>query len=397
MKENKLHVLLVEEDGEDSHLLGAMFSNDRGNSFLFTHLLRMTDAVALLAKSKVDILLLDLDLPDAHGIEAVRRVRAIAPDIPLIVLTDPDDGALAAAAIEEGAEDYLIKGQIEKRAIPWALNYVVERERRLADAELRRTSQMHLKDEYLSNVSHEFRAPLSAIYSFSSIIADGLAGETSRQQDEYLEIIQNNTKQLQAMIEDLLTVTKSQSGQLRVVAAETSMFNAITYAIDTLSNAADAKGIVVTFDTLPNQQAVYADPTRLRQVITILLDNAIKFTPTGGDIRIQCRLLEDDPTLLRVEVSDTGCGISKEAAKKVFERFNQASKHEAGAQNGLGLGLCIARDLVTRQGGKIWVHSEPAHGSQFCFTVPVAISSATSARVANAAPSSKDIAAADHL
>jgi signal transduction histidine kinase len=370
MRGKTLHVLVVEDNAGDARLLREMFGKEKEGSFQLTHLLRMSDAEAHLAKGGVDIVLLDMGLPDAHGIETVRRAHAVAPGVPLIVLTGLEDEALAAEAMKEGAQDYLIKGQIESRALPRALRHAIERHRMQVETDLVRTLQIKLKDEFLSHVSHELRSPLSSIYSFTSIIADGLAGETSPQQNEYLEIIQKNVKQLQAMIEDLLLVTQAQTGQLTVELQQTPVADAVVYAIDTLRRAAAAKDITVTFVPTPNPQSGYADPTRLRQLLTILVDNAIKFTPIGGAVRIQIQLFEEDSTFLQVEVSDTGPGISPQAAEHIFERLYQVLGPGEAGRNGLGLGLHIAKDLVARHGGKLWVNSEPEHGSHFFFTVP---------------------------
>ena len=371
MSGKALHVLLVEDNAGDARLLREMFSRENAGSFQLTHLLRMSDAEAELAKGGVDIVLLDMGLPDAHGIETVRRACTVAPGVPMIVLTGLEDEALAAEAMKEGAQDYLIKGQIENRALPRALRHAIERHRMQAETDLVRTLQLQLRDQFLSHVSHELRSPLTSIYSFSSIIADGIAGETSPQQDEYLQIVLKNVEQLQAMVEDLLMVTQSQTGQLSVDLLQTSVADAVVYAIDTLRSGAAAKKITLTFDPVPDQQEGYADPTRLRQTLTILLDNAIKFTPMGGAVRIRVELSEEDPAFLQVEVSDSGCGISPQAAERIFERLYQASGPGEAGRNGLGLGLYIARELVTKHGGKIWVSSEPQHGSRFFFTVPV--------------------------
>jgi signal transduction histidine kinase len=289
----------------------------------------------------------------------------------MIVLTGLEDEALAAEAMKEGAQDYLIKGQIENRALPRTLRHAIERHRMQVETDLIRIMQLQLKDEFLSHVSHELRSPLTSIYSFSSIIADGLAGETSPEQDEYLQIILRNVKQLQAMIEDLLSVMQAQTGKLTVELHQTSVSDAVVYAVETLTRAAAAKEITVSFNPSETLRSAYADPTRLRQILTILLDNAIKFTPAGGAVKIQVRLFEEDPAFLRVEVSDTGSGMSPKAAERIFERLYQVSDSGHAGRNGLGLGLYIAQDLVTRQGGKIWVSSEPQHGSRFSFIVPV--------------------------
>ncbi len=144
-----------------------------------THLARMSEAEVYLAKGGVDIVLLDMGLPDGQGIDTLRRARAAAPDVAMIVLTGLEDEVLAAEAIKEGAQDYLIKGQIENRALPRALRHAIERHRMQAETDLMRTQQLQLRDEFLSHVSHELRSPLTSIYSFTTIIADGLAGETN--------------------------------------------------------------------------------------------------------------------------------------------------------------------------------------------------------------------------
>jgi hypothetical protein len=348
-----------------------MFNNEKSDSFHLTHMVRMSDAEAHLAKGGVDIVLLDMGLPDAHGIDTVRRARAVAPNVPMIVLTGLEDEASADEAMKEGAQDYLIKGQIENRALPRALRHAIERHRMQAETDLVRALQLQLRDQFLSHVSHELRSPLTSIYSFSSIIADGLAGETTPQQDEYLQIVLKNVKQLQAMVEDLLTVTQTQTGQLGVDPLQTSVADAVDYAIDTLSSGAAAKKITVRFEPVPHPQEAYADPTRLRQILTILLDNAIKFTPTGGTVEIHVHVAKENSAFLQVEVSDSGCGIGPKAIDHLFERLYQVSGTPEAGRNGLGLGLYIARELVTKLGGRIWVSSEPDRGSHFFFTVPV--------------------------
>src|ERR1700728_374169 len=195
MKEKTLKVLLVEDNAGDVRLLREMFSKERAGSFELSHCLRMGEAERHLSKGGVDIVLLDMGLPDGHGLDTVRRAHAAAPGVPMIVLTGLDDEALAAEAMKEGAQDYLIKGQIENRALPRALRHAIERQRMQEEADLLRTHQLQIRDNFLSHVSHELRSPLTSIYSFSSIISDGLAGRTTHEQDEYLLIMQKNVRQ----------------------------------------------------------------------------------------------------------------------------------------------------------------------------------------------------------
>src|ERR1700732_3005319 len=166
MKEKALQVLVVEDNAGDARLLREMFSKEKPGSFELTHLLRMSEALIHLAKGGVDIVLLDMGLPDGHGLDTVRRAHAAAPRVPLIVLTGLDDEVLADEAMKEGAQDYLIKGQIENRGLPRALRHAIERHRMQTETDLIRTQQLQFKDEFLSHVSHELRSPLTSIYQF---------------------------------------------------------------------------------------------------------------------------------------------------------------------------------------------------------------------------------------
>ena len=223
MKEKPLQILLVEDNAGDARLLREMFSTERPDSFKLTHLLRMSEAVIHLAKGGVDIILLDMGLPDGHGLDTVRRAHAAAPEVPLIVLTGLDDETLAAEAMKEGAQDYLIKGQIENRALPRALRHAIERHRMQTETDLIRKNQMQFRDEFLTHVSHELRSPLTAIFQFVTILLDSLGGELNPEQHGYLEIVLRNVRQLQSMIDDLVEVTRVQTGKLMIDVQRTSV------------------------------------------------------------------------------------------------------------------------------------------------------------------------------
>lgn len=298
MTEKALQVLLVEDNAGDVRLLREMFRTEKADSFELTHLLRLSDAEIHLAKGGVDIVLLDMGLPDGHGLETVRRAHTAAPGVPMIVLTGLDDEALAAEAMKEGAQDYLIKGQIENRALPRALRHAIERHRMQTETDLSRIHQLQFKDEFLSHVSHEFRSPLSAIRQFATILLDRLAGELNLKQGQYLEIVLSNVKQLQSMINDLFEVTGVQAGKLKIELQCTSVADAVVYKVKTLQEAATAKGISLSSDIEPRLPSVCADPMRVRQILIILVDNAIKFTPAKGTVKLQARIADDDPNFL---------------------------------------------------------------------------------------------------
>jgi signal transduction histidine kinase len=371
MKEEALHVLLVEDNVDDAELVRAMFRRGRSDNFVLTHMLSMTEAVHRLAEGGVDIVLLDLGLPDGSGMETVRRAHAAAPDVPLIVLTGVDDEQLAAQALKEGAQDYLIKGQIENRALPRALRYAIERHEMQVETDVIRQQQLQFKDEFLSHVSHELRSPLTAIYQFATIIADGLAGPTSSEQSGHLETIVRNTRQLKSMIDDLLEVARVQAGKLTIEPQCIRLDEAIHYSVETLRGNAAKKSISLIVDTPRELPTVYADPIRLRQILNILLDNAIKFTPAHGTVTLEVLTADSDPGLLTVEIADSGCGIPVDMIDRIFERLCQTPDANQAGRNGLGLGLYICRELVVRQGGEIRATSVPGAGATLSFTLPV--------------------------
>lgn len=368
MKENSLQVLLVQDGAADARSLREMFRNEKPGSFELIHVGRISEAETYLATARADIILLDIGSSDGNGIGTVRQAHAMAPGTPLIVLTGLDDEAAAAEALKEGAQDYLIKGQIESRALPRTLRHAIELRRMKAETDLVRAYQMRFKDEFLSHVSHELRSPLNAIYQFVTILLDRLAGELNPQQSADLEIVLRNVQQLQSMINDLFEAGDSQRGELLVEPQPTSPGDAILDTVNTLQFAAVAKEIDLSAELDCPLPSVCADPTRLRQILGILVENAIKFTPANGVVKITARLLEGN---LLLEVSDSGCGISPDFIERIFERMFQAPHPDSAGRKGLGLGLYICKDLVTRQGGEIWVTSAPGRGAVFSVTLPV--------------------------
>jgi PAS domain S-box-containing protein len=158
--------------------------------------------------------------------------------------------------------------------------------------------QIRFKDEFLSHVSHELRSPLTAIKQFTTILLNGLAGELNKEQREYQQIVLKNIRQLQAMIDDLLDVTRAEAGKLGVNPESTSVADAVTDSLNTLRVNSEAKGVSLVSELPPDLPPVHADQTRLRQILIILLDNAIKFTPKGGAVRIRARLQEQDREFL---------------------------------------------------------------------------------------------------
>jgi PAS domain S-box-containing protein len=246
-------------------------------------------------------------------------------------------------------------------------------ERRKIAAALAETRQerARLQEQLLSHVSHELRTPLTAVYLFTTNVLDGLLGDLTPEQHEHLTLALDNVKQIQSMVNDLLDISRFEMDKLTIEPQHVSLVKLLADVLITCRANAASKHISLRSDVAPDFPFVWADPVRLRQILINLIDNGIKFTPDCGTITVASRHFAEDQGFLRLSVSDTGCGISPENCELVFERLSQVKSNAQASRRGLGLGLFISRDLVSRQGGRIWVESTPGQGSTFYITLPV--------------------------
>jgi PAS domain S-box-containing protein len=230
--------------------------------------------------------------------------------------------------------------------------------------------QLQAKDQFFSHVSHELRTPLAAIDWFATNLSEGLLGEMTLEQGEHLDTIVSNVKQLERMIDDFLDLSRVDAGKLSISSCQMAVASIVDEALSTCRAKTRAAALSLEAEIGPDVPLVWADPDRTRQVLINLIDNAIKFTPPGGTVSVSVQVA-DDPDFVCVSVADSGCGITMENRDRVFERLFQELGGLDASRKGLGLGLFISKELVTLQGGRIWVESEIGRGATFSFTVPV--------------------------
>jgi signal transduction histidine kinase len=366
-----IKILLVEDNPYDAELLREMLLGVSTVQFEWVHVTLLGDALKRLREDTFDAILLDLSLPDSLGQETLAKAYAQAHDTPIVVLTGHSDEAMAIRTVHQGAQDYLVKGQVDGPTLVRAIRYAIERHRLITELDRGRQEQLRIKDQFLSHVSHELRSPLAVIHQFVTILLDRLGGDLSPEQNEYLEIILRNVNQLRKMIEDLLEVTRAETGKLTLHPQLTPLDELIVEVLGTLRIAAAGKRIALSEEVSGDLPLAYADPNRVRQILMNLIDNAIKFTPEGGSITVRADLSPEDPHFIQVAVADSGCGISEEDSQKIFESMYQAKDSASLSRKGLGLGLFISKELVSRHGGQIWVKSQKDRGSTFFFTLPI--------------------------
>jgi signal transduction histidine kinase len=391
-----LRVLLVEHEQRDAQLLTEAFRRAAGSAATLVAAGDLAGALDLLRAGGLDVVLLDAGLTGTGDgcLAAIERVRANAPGVPIVLLTGKSDEELALAALHAGAQDHLVKSETNGRLLVRALRYALERHRfaealqqksdelarvneQLADANARLQELVRLKDGFISRVSHELRTPLAAVYQFATILADGLAGDTTPEQREYLGIVQRNTRELCSMVGELIEASRAEAGKSCLQRRRAALAPLVHDVTGTMDALARAKGITLHVDTGDDLPPAYADTLCVRQVLVNLLDNAIKFTPERGVVDVGVTAVEEavdgsrTAPQLCVRIRDTGPGLRPEVRDRLFERFYQDERTACTSRKGLGLGLYICKQLVEAQGGRIWAAGAPGQGSTFSFTLPV--------------------------
>ncbi len=224
------------------------------------------------------------------------------------------------------------------------------------------------KDEFLSVISHELRTPLNFITGFASIIDDEVAGYVNPQQHAYLAKIMLGADRMLELVNNLLDMSRIQAGKLHIEPDPMPYVPIVAEALAQLRPLIDQKRISLIVDMPDEEVVVMIDARRVIQVLTNLVDNAVKFTPEAGEIRVRTRVEGDH---LLTEVIDNGPGISTESQEKLFKPFSQVDMSSTRHVGGSGLGLTISKALVEAHGGTVGVCSQPGDGSTFWFRLPL--------------------------
>jgi two-component system phosphate regulon sensor histidine kinase PhoR len=222
-----------------------------------------------------------------------------------------------------------------------------------------------VRQEFLSNVSHELRTPLTAIRAFVETLEDGALDDPAHNR-RFLSVIDRNAARMQALIDDILELSSIESGKVAVEPCTVRLRPLVEHVLTALGGRASERGVALVND-VPEGATLCADERRLEQMLTNLADNAVKFNREGGQVRVS---FESGGARDRVSVSDTGEGIEREHAARIFERFYRVDRARARAMGGTGLGLAIVKHLAHAHGGEVTVSSTPGEGSVFTVELP---------------------------
>jgi two-component system phosphate regulon sensor histidine kinase PhoR len=231
--------------------------------------------------------------------------------------------------------------------------------------ELKRLEQM--RTEFVASVSHELRTPLTAVRGFTETLLEGAMMDQAKA-EHFLKIIADETRRLSALIDDLMDLSRLELKRANLNVGPVDLTHLVTETMVGLKPRLDKAGLVLVVDLPEATAQVSGDRDRLRQVLLNLVDNAIKYTPSGGKITVRVIRLTEKA---RLEVTDTGRGIPTQELARIFERFYRVDKARTRSQGGTGLGLAIVKHIVELHGGHVGAQSEPGKGTTISVTLPL--------------------------
>lgn len=320
------------------------------------------------------VVLIHHDPHTCHAVIFLERMHFYEMDLPVLVIAPRAEGLLAADAMQQGAAGFVALEELNTAVLAQAVDQAHRKchARQQAQAEEQRLREQHeemqstikAKDEFIATVSHELRTPLLNVKEGLSLLLEGAHGPMSPPQEEFLRLVLENVTQLSKFLNDLLDLSKLEAGRAKLDRRQISV---VTLA----KEVAQSCRTLVSQHTLVNEiteplPAVYVDASRIKQVFTNLVGNAVKYTPAGGTITMRAAATE---AFVEVTVADTGMGISQENLGKLFEKYQQVSG-AASVHKGTGLGLALCKELVELHHGAIRAESEEGQGTRFIFTLP---------------------------
>lgn len=417
MSEEQLSILLVDDDEVDRLTVKRALKKANFPALITevtngeAALARLTDALVANESEEIeedldraqngnfdfDLILLDYLLPDIDGLNLLAKINELNIDLPLVVLTGQGDEQLAVEMMKSGAADYLTKGKIEPDSLVRSINNAVrvhqaEQAVELANMRLRASNELlvlknqeleqqqeqiklqniklqesyKLKSDFLATMSHELRTPMNAIMGFSQLLLRQHFDSLTAQQENLVNRIFYNSKNLLNMINEMLDFSKIEAGKLETHPQSFNLEHLIRITVEELRSLAVKEELELTTEIELKDKYVVQDANFVKRSLINLLSNAIKFTDCG---EVKVRVSETADTVL-LAVSDTGVGIAREDRDKIFEAFRQVDQSFTRPHSGTGLGLAITESLVKMMGGRILVESEPGKGSSFTLEIP---------------------------
>ena len=363
MTERPFKALLIEDNRGDTRLIQEMLTEARGMFFEIVSVSRLSAGLEYLSRQAIDVILLDLSLPDSEGLETFLRIKQHAPYVPTIVLSGLNDKVLAVEAVRQGAQDYLVKGKVDGDLLTRAIRYAIER-KQVEETLRQRTADLEARNEELDafahTVAHDLKDPLGLLVGYACVLLDDYATLSEDEVRSYLDAIAARALKVAEIIDALLLLASVRKTQVKLSSLD--MAAIVAEALDRLAHFIDEHQVEVV---LPDQwPAASGYSPWIEEVWVNYLSNAIKYGGSPPHIELGATVQAND--MVCFWVSDNGPGIAQTDQACLFAPFTRL---EHGQTVGHGLGLSIVRRIVEKLGGQVGVTSEIGKGSLFTFTL----------------------------
>jgi signal transduction histidine kinase len=361
MGEMPMKVLLIEDNPGDARLLDEVFSESAMDIATVTHVETMGEAEKHMSEHATDLIVLDLGLPDAQGLEAVQRTHAAAPVVPLVVLTGLDNEAVGVQALQAGAHEFLVKGQIEPRGILRALYLAIEREGLQRDL----TRQQHELErsnadleQFAYAASHDLNAPLRAIAHLVEWIEEDVRSTASPDTIDNLKLLERRVTRLRRLVNGMLAYARI--GRIDAEVEDVDIAEVVNHVTCLLEFSS---GLIVSCEGEMFPIRTYRSP--IHMVLKNLITNALQHHDRAeGHIAVSMRMLDG---MAEIRVSDDGPGIPARYRERIFVIFQTLVRNDDSESNGIG--LAMVKKQVIENGGDIWIEGDPLErGATFVFT-----------------------------
>ena len=380
---SSVKILLIEDSLPEARLLQEFLKGAKFQQFSLVHVKRLREALERLHQDSFDVILLDLTLPDSQGLASLTPLLTHAPSLPIVVLTNTNDDRLAIEAVRQGAQDYLVKRQVNTEILVRSLCYAIERKQgeealRKANealqirvqertAELVKATELNqLKTEFVTMISHDFRNPLNAVLLYTGLLEDSnYQFMTEEKKHNHLQVIRSALKNMAQLLDEVSIIGKADAGKLQCQLAPLDLeFFCLEFVEEVQLCTGETHQLVFTCSGEFDE--TFWDEKLLRHILGNLLGNAIKYSPEGSTVQFQLISLEETAVF---QIQDRGIGISLEDQKLLFQPFNRGKN--VGVIPGTGLGLAIVKKCVEAHGGAISLLSELGVGTTFTVTLPL--------------------------
>lgn len=393
MGEQATSILLIEDDGDDATMLQLSLDRSPGD-YAICRVTDLTQGVEVARSNSHAVIVTDMGLPDSCGLASVDRLCQANPNAAVIVLSGADNEELYVQALAHGADSYLCKHDMTPAILHRCIQQSLHRSRQrneirelisasndqrqqlkeqsvlLASKNASLQQMCKTSQEFVNNVSHEFRTPLCVVKQYASLIADGAVGTVSDEQRKMLNVIEGRVDDLNTIVDDMLDISRHESGLLAASRIECSPTEIVDRILPGLQQRAALRKIELTCEMPATLKNVYCDPEKISRVLINLIVNALKFSSPNEPVvvRVSECLVNREVTFA---VCDSGPGIEAEQRDLIFARFQQGDTHLQSSTKGFGLGLSIAKELVDLNLGEMSLQSVVGKGSTFSFTVPM--------------------------